>query len=438
MSAFAIGLPVTAPFDWAKDLVGDVAMAPVNMLANAVASALQTMVKTLSTAWIKIDTPNLASPDGHASATVAFLQGQLVYVVGFCAVMALVIGGARLAWEGRHEPAQDVLRGLMTLAVVSACGLAAIGLLVSGSDQLAEHIIDVSTQGNGFGKNLSTLLALSGSMAPFLVVVLGVLALLVSLVQVGLIVFRAAALVMLAGFLPLAASFTSTPTGRQWFKRYTGWAIALVAYKPTAALCYAAAFQLLGSREFNADGVLSVLVGLALMTMAVVALPALLKFLAPAVQAISLGGGGGGGRGAVMAASLAMPMGARMIAAGAGAGGAAMAAGGGGGRGPSGAGSAGPAGGAGSPGPAGGGGPSGTPGASGGGTSGAPGAPGAPGVPGDSGAPGSRGAGTNGRSGPAGAPGAATPPPPPDRGGAATPRDHPDGQDGPDGSQRKL
>ena len=334
--------------------MGDAAMAPINMLANAIADALQGMVKTLSTAWIQIDTPNLATDDGRASATVGFLQGQLAYLVGFCAVMALVLGGARLAWEGRHEPARDVLRGLLTLAVVSGCGLAVIGLLVTASDQLAEHIIDVSTDGNGFGKNLETLLALNTTLAPFMVIFLGVIALLVSLVQVVLIVFRAAALVMLAGFLPLAASFTSTPAGRQHFKRFTGWTIALVAYKPVAALCYAAAFRLLGSREFNADGVLSVLVGLALMTLAIVALPALLKFLVPAVQAISLGAGGGGQ--ALMTAAVALPTGARVVhMAGAGGGYAAAR----GMSGPSGASSPGPSGGSGAPGAPGAGGSSG-------------------------------------------------------------------------------
>ena len=65
-------------------------------------------------------------------------------------------------------------------------------------------------------------------------------------------------------------------------------------YKPAAAIIYAAAFRLIGTDVFSDDGLLSVLVGLALMIVAVIALPALLRFLAPVTSAIASGGGGGG------------------------------------------------------------------------------------------------------------------------------------------------
>ncbi len=44
--------------------------------------------------------------------------------------------------------------------------------------------------------------------------------------------FRQGALVVLAGALPLAAAGTLTPATRPWFKKVTGWMMALIFYKP--------------------------------------------------------------------------------------------------------------------------------------------------------------------------------------------------------------
>ena len=59
--------------------------------------------------------------------------------------------------------------------------------------------------------------------------------------------FRQAALVVLAGVLPLAAAGTLAPATRAWFSRTTGWMLAFIFYKPAAAAVYATCFALLGS-----------------------------------------------------------------------------------------------------------------------------------------------------------------------------------------------
>jgi type IV secretion system protein TrbL len=119
--------------------------------------------------------------------------------------------------------------------------------LVSGSDAFAQSILDdaQSSTAGDFGANVAGMLALSGpALAPMLVIFLGSIALLVTVLQIGLMVFRAAALVMLAGLLPVAASMTTTQAGREHFKKYVGWVVALAAYKVVAALTYSAAFKL--------------------------------------------------------------------------------------------------------------------------------------------------------------------------------------------------
>ncbi|MGH2949965.1 MAG: hypothetical protein ACRDPC_27505, partial [Solirubrobacteraceae bacterium] len=320
------------PFCHGKEVVGDVvggvADSAVNALADAVGEGVSKAVGSLGTVWVKIGTPNVTTADGTtASPAVAFIQSQLWWYMAAAAILGVIIGGARMAWEQRAEPGRELLKGLMTLVVVSGCGLAVISLAVSAADDFARGVVDASLKDDGFGKNVAAMLGFSsaasgGALGPLLVIVLGLIAILVSVVQIMLMVVRAGMLVLLAGALPLAASFTSTEAGRTWFRRFTAWLLAFILYKPAAAIIYAAAFRLVGSDVFADDGLLSVLVGLALMVVAVIALPALLRFLAPLTSAVA-GSGSGGGGAAMLAAAMptgAIAVGNRMAMAPAGAG----------------------------------------------------------------------------------------------------------------------
>jgi type IV secretion system protein TrbL len=246
------------------------------------------------------------APEGSSSA-VGFLQNSLWYYVGALAVLSVIIGGIRMAWEQRAQPGKDLVQSLITLVVVSGTGLAVLTLGVAAADAFSVWVLDgatdcsVSDAGNStcFGTNLGEMLAIGTSVSPGVgligTLILASLALLMTYVQVALMVVRGGLLVILAGVLPLTASFTNTQMGKQWFGKVIGWSIAFILYKPAAALIYAAAFQLAGSDAFQDDGqgLWAILTGLALMLMALVALPALLKFVAPMTGVLSGGGNSG-------------------------------------------------------------------------------------------------------------------------------------------------
>lgn len=246
------------------------------------------------------------APEGSSSA-VGFLQDSLWYYVGALAVLSVIVGGIRMVWEQRAQPGKDLLQSLITLVVVSGTGLAVVGLGVAAADAFSVWVLDgatdcgVSVAGDSscFGTNLGEMLAIGTAVNPGVgligTLVLASLALFMTYVQVALMVVRGGLLVILAGVLPLTASFTNTQMGRQWFGKVIGWSIAFILYKPAAALIYAAAFQLVGSDAFQDDGkgLWAILTGLALMLMALVALPALLKFVAPMTGAVSGGGNSG-------------------------------------------------------------------------------------------------------------------------------------------------
>src|SRR3954447_6513553 len=116
--------PVCQVKNGVGDVVGDVAGSAVGALANAVAEGVGKVVISLGTVWVKIGTPQVATQPGSAepSPAVAFLQSQLWWFMAAAAVMGVVIGGARMAWEQRAQPGRELLKGLMTLTVVSGCG----------------------------------------------------------------------------------------------------------------------------------------------------------------------------------------------------------------------------------------------------------------------------------------------------------------------------
>jgi len=289
----------------ASDALADVAGDALAALAKAVGDAVGSVLVDLSTVWVDVGTPNLTTSGNNPSDAVAFIQGSLWWYMAAAAVLSVTIGGARMAWERRAEPGLDVLRSLMTLTAVSGAGLAVIALAVQAADAFAVWIIDRSTVGTNFGENLGALLlaplvtptAAGDGMPALLVIFLGIGGIVTSCVQIILMIVRSGMLVILAGIFPLSASFTTTETGRTWFRRCCAWLLAFILYKPAAAIVYATAFRLSGADLFGDDsggGLLNVLVGVTMMVLAILALPALMRFVTPAMSAMSAGAGGAG------------------------------------------------------------------------------------------------------------------------------------------------
>jgi len=337
---------LTAPFKLVGGLLGGIAGSAAGSIISAVATAimqsLNQAILTVGTLWVRVGTPNLTTAGGvstQPSNTVGYIQGHLLWYTIAGAVAGVLIGCGRMAWEQRAAPGRDVLRGLVTFVAVSGAGLTVLSLAVSASDQFSSWIISQSIpSSSSFGAALTGLLGLTAASSGFgaiLVIILGLFMLLASLIQIFLMVVRGGMLVLLAGVLPTTAAFTNTQAGREWFRKAVGWMVAFVAYKPAAAIIYATAFRLASSNVFGSGGLLAVVTGLTLMLIALLALPALMRFVAPMVGP-SAGGAAGAMLGVAAAgAAIALPTGAVRQALGVG-----KASGGAGGPAPTGAGGA--------------------------------------------------------------------------------------------------
>src|SRR5699024_3853877 len=120
----------------------------------------------------------------HVGGTVLFLQDALWWYMGAAAVLSVMIGRAKMAWEQRAEPGCEVLKSLLTLIVVAGAGVAVIGLLVHAADGFSTWIIGKSLDCTGisgnstcFGHNMTGLLVITsatgGSLGVLLIIVMG-------------------------------------------------------------------------------------------------------------------------------------------------------------------------------------------------------------------------------------------------------------------------
>ena len=262
------------------------------------------------------------SRQSHGSSTVAYIQDSLWWYMIAVAVLSVIIGAGKMAWEQRADAGRDLVKSLLTLVVVSGAGLTVVALLTAAGDSFSVWLLDGSltcsiqdSHGSCFGGSMLALLALTtnpanGALGSILIIVLGLFAVFAALAQIFLMIVRGGMLVILAGALPFSAAATNTEAGRSMFRKTAGWLLAFIAYKPAAAIVYATAFKLAGTSVFRDDGtgLISIITGLTLMGVALVALPALMKLVVPAVSAVSAGSGGMAGAG--MAGAARLPTGA--------------------------------------------------------------------------------------------------------------------------------
>jgi hypothetical protein len=253
-------------------------------IALAVMAGVKWIVADTATWWVQIPSPDLA-----AEPAVTRIQQWLLPITAAVAVGGVVAAGARMALTRRANPLLDVTGGLLTIAAASTLGTAAITLLLKAGDAWSTWILQVSTGGH-FTQRMDLVLQLGGGAAAAVVLVFGLIAIVLSLIQAILMLFRQAALLILAGVLPLAAAGSIAPMTRAWVRKVTAWTLALICYKPAAAAVYATAFTMVGSGRSPRTA----LMGFVMMLLSVLMLPALMRFFTWTTGTIGSSGGGGG------------------------------------------------------------------------------------------------------------------------------------------------
>ncbi|RBJ11060.1 hypothetical protein DRA43_01485 [Micromonospora provocatoris] len=280
-------------------------------IAEQASQAAADMLRALVTGWLAIPTPAVSQESG----VVKHLQAYTNWAVAAIAVGSVLVAAIKLAIERNGREAGNLGKNLALLVVIAGAGVPAVRLLTAIGDEYANWILTASADGD-LGKRLLLLAPSAGAasatgLSALAVTGISLMVFLSTMVQLLLLLARNAGLVLLAGLLPVAAA-----VGGSVRNRYLTWLLALVLYKPAAATIYAAVFWL-GKGESLTD----LLTGLVMFCMAIVALPALLRLIAPAVSVLSNGGSSGMAVAATSAAGQLASGAVRLAGSGGGGGG---------------------------------------------------------------------------------------------------------------------
>jgi len=276
---------------------GDVSCAAsesfLNSIYQSISNTLQDIAKGLGTFWVNTPTINLGDEHGKPSEVVQFIQDSLSWYSSAILVIAVIYGGTQMILQRSGKPLMDLVYALMKYVLISGAGLATCVLALRAGDEYSKWVIEKSTPHGSFGDSLTMLLGIGlatpSSGIVMFVIIIGIIAIIIAVIQIGLLIIRSAIAIMLVGTLSIAYSGTNMGWGKNWAQKHTAWLIAFLLYKPAASTIYAAAFRIMDSfgdqKGDPGQQMVYFTTGLVLMIGSLAALPALMRLITPQVAA---------------------------------------------------------------------------------------------------------------------------------------------------------
>jgi hypothetical protein len=286
--------------DKATEAVTDLVTNNLTTLLSGLTEQLHAGIKFLAimlAGWILVPSTQVCPNSGvdwmaacaSGTSPAAQVRGWMLPITALVAVLGILWQAIAMVVTRKGEPLLTVGKGLFSIALWGVVGIAGTQLALRAGDSYSYWILQQAIFGdslnptNDLGEALASMSAGEAYTAVLVLLLLQVPFFLVTLMQILLMIFREGAVVVLAGQLQLAAAGGFSKLTSGWLAKVTGWMLALLAYKPVAASIYAVAFALMG------DGIRNLVMGLAVMIIALVAMPALMKLFNWSVGAIGNG-----------------------------------------------------------------------------------------------------------------------------------------------------
>lgn len=235
--------------------------------------------------WIKTDSINI-----EYAATITG-EKPIQQLVGFIMVAGVLVSAIMMMVSRRTQPAAELLMGAIKYVLIAGLSMAVLKGAITATDEISKEL--VTGGATEFGDRVATMLGLTVIQSPGGVIFLGLITALLSFIQWVMGFARQAGILVLYALLIFAAAGQLTPWGRQWFPRIAGACVALIMFKPIAAILYTIGFKLIGEEQTMT----TLVTGIMVIALAVIALPSLMAFFAWTGAQL----GGGTGAGAVLA-----------------------------------------------------------------------------------------------------------------------------------------
>lgn len=258
---------------------------------------LQELIKDATTSWVSTKSPTLQGADGSPNATIAFLTSSLAWYTTALLALTILFGAGFLALRHRKEDAEKLVHLIVMFIFIAGAGVTLTALFLAMTDGFSVWIIERSLDDSGnFTANLTALFNNDAVVVSSVVMfVLLLIATAVSFIQHIIMICRGAILFVLVGTLPLSAAFYLSDTGKQLLQKQVSWIISFGLYKAVAAIIYATGFRLMGATDVAGSSASNqATYGIALMFLAIFALPATMRLITPAVSQMATGKGAGG------------------------------------------------------------------------------------------------------------------------------------------------
>ncbi|KAA0973377.1 hypothetical protein FQ154_18555 [Paeniglutamicibacter gangotriensis] len=291
--------------EWAACKLGEAAQSAFVKMAESMVGGWDSMMKEFLTSWL--DVGLLVDLE---AGSIQWLTAQLQVISIFLTVLGIMFAAIWTMIHYRGDKAIKLAQTMAKVVVVTTLGAAAVQVIIVGGDAFSTWILDSA----GITTDARQIPLTIAAANPAIAILGGIFGIIATIIQWGIMLVRSAILPLLIGVWPVAAAASMIGGADQAFSKITNWIVAFALYKPVAAIIYAYAWK----TKSGDDGIGGVINGLVLIALAVVALPAMMRLIAPGTSA--LGGASGGG--------MAMAGGAALLGAGVAAGAAVLSGGG--------------------------------------------------------------------------------------------------------------
>lgn len=301
----------------ASDLAAGVADAVLDSVAAGFLEAYLLMFRWATTWWLSFT----MSPHALVGSVDSSFGATIAYIAAFVMVIAVLSSAITTVWRRDGAVVADTAAGVFKAIIVIGGAWAALGVAWRLADQLTAALAP-SAANITVDPILNAGTVLAGPGLAVLVICLSAVGFVLSLGAALMMLFRLAAVVVLALLLPIAAAGSPGTTTRGWLPKVVGWLLSLVFLRPMVAAIYRIGFEFMaggndgdpraiedlgdpgaGIAELPAsaaDGLLTMVVGMMTLLVAMLAMPVLLRLFT-----WMFGGGPGGGGAGLAAASLA-------------------------------------------------------------------------------------------------------------------------------------
>lgn len=257
-------------------------------IKDAAGDGFKSVAKSMAQGWVKMIELALAwfikipTPDYAHDSVITDIQQSTVQLQLYGLALSILIGSYKLIRARRQAVMNEAEESFTSLAKTVFGAWMFGGVLTvctAASDSLADWMLDKGAENNEqliANLGAANLVVGLGSGLVFVVAICGILG---GLLQAVLLIGRQAMLAVVVAVIPLVGSFGGTAVGKDAFSKLIKWTVALLLWKPVAAIVYWVAFKMAGHDVNSLKDAQMALMGLILLALSALVLPILMRLV---------------------------------------------------------------------------------------------------------------------------------------------------------------